>query len=109
MSALSDKIKQHITIDTSGGDQDRIAVRLNGITEDVTFSPELYQLFDSGSATLPDGTLIDGNVLQLAFQDKLIEVTGMCVLEHDYVDAGFPELAELARSARGVSPGGYLR
>ncbi len=47
--------------------------------------------------------MIGRETLQLAFQNALIEKTGMCVLEHDYHRSGYPGLAALARSARGAS------
>ena len=100
----ADAIQRYITIDTSDQDLDTIQVRgANGESETLLF-PELYRLMSNGDVILPDGTVVDDKEeLQLAFQNALIEATGMCVLELDYHRAGYPNLAKLVRSARGAS------
>lgn len=98
------KIRPHITIDLSGNDNDTITVHCSGGTVTVPFSISLLDGVNDGTVTLPDGTVFDSDTLQYAFQEELIAKTGRCVLEHDYIRAGFPELAKLARQARGAAP-----
>lgn len=101
---LADKIQPHITIDTSGKDQDTLEIRGDdGTPAKVLFTKQLYDGIAAEAVVLPDGTPLNREDLQLAFEQALIAETGMCVLEHDYHRSGFPELAKLARSARGAS------
>lgn len=97
---LARKIRQFITIDTSGNDNDRLTIRVCRVVVDVPFSKALYDCINDGWVTLPDGTKFDTDSLQLAFEQELLAKTGKCVLEHDYIDAGFPELARMVRGMR---------
>jgi hypothetical protein len=101
LSEIADKIQRHIIIDDSGKDTDTLEIRSDDEgSKRVAFSMRLYERIDAGTVTLPDGTHFDRDELQLGFQQALIAKTGMCVLEHEYIQAGYPDLAKLAKSAR---------
>lgn len=111
MSQLATKIQSHITIDTSGQDNDTIEIRgENGEPTTIRISDLNYKEVDKGVVALPDGTLItNSDVLQLAFQNELIAKTGLCVLEHGYLqafqDATNLECAEMARTLMRLTKG----
>lgn len=100
---LAAMIQPHITIDPSGCDLDLIEVRdEDGKVRRVLMSSKTFHLaVKAGGIALPDGTPIPNwDAIQLAFQNALIAKTGMCVLGHEYVNAGFPDLARMAKGAR---------
>lgn len=99
---LAAKIRPHITIDTTPEGNDKLTVRSLGEVVTVPFSKSLYDSINDGWVTLPDGTKFTTDDLQLAFEQELIAKTGKCVLELDYEDAGFPELAKMAKGMRQV-------
>jgi len=102
---LADRIRPHIAVDDSGQDDDTIILMNTGgnLAKHRLSSPSLHRQIGKGRMRTPDGTRIPGwDPVQLAFQNALTEKTGMCVLEHDYHRSGHPDLAALARSARGA-------
>lgn len=101
----AEKIQPFITIDTSGLDLDALEIMRNEKPVKVRFTRPLYDDLEEGKVTLPDGTTgFSRDDLQLAFQNALIEATGMCVLEMEYHRAGHAGLTALARSVRGEGP-----
>lgn len=101
MTELSAKLQALIVVDASGLDADLITLRCeDGEVRQTLFTKTLYLGIVAGTVTLPDGTPFTPDDLQLAFQNALIAKTGMCVLEHEYHRAGYPELANLSRIAR---------
>lgn len=99
---LAARIQQGIVIDPNG-EADTFEIRgEDGRPKRVVWSKSILDRIDAGEVVLPDGTQFNRNVLQLAFQNALIAATGMCVLEHEYANAGYPDLAKLARNARGA-------
>lgn len=94
-----------ITIDESGKDLDTIEILVGGEPTKVLFQAALSLGGDGHweRVTLADGTSGFGQEdVQFAFQEKLIKVTGRCVLEEEYHRAGHPELAAMMREARGA-------
>lgn len=89
------KIQQGIVIDPNGdGTADTFEIRgEDGRPKLVVWSKSILDRIDSGEVVLPDGTQFNRDALQLAFQNAL---------EHEYVRAGYPLLAKLARSALGA-------
>jgi hypothetical protein len=101
---LAERIQRYITVDTSGLDLDMLEIRgEDGKPKRMLMQRPLYDMVDYGTVTLPDGTTgFSRDDLQLAFQNAHIAAYGVCVLEAEFANAGFPELAKIARSARGA-------
>lgn len=97
----AEKAQAWICVDESGDDLDTIVVRGKGGTAEVVLIAEIaISDLRGGKVALVDGTVVSKDDIQLAFQNALIAKTGMCVLEHEYMRAGFPDLASLAAGAR---------
>lgn len=92
-------MQQYLYIDTSDKDNDTLQVVCNGmpglallgraphghlLVKNLRTGVKTILSFDQ--VTLPDGTSFTQEELQFAFQEKLIQVTGMCVLEHEYAN-----------------------
>jgi hypothetical protein len=82
VASLTEKIREHIVVDTSGEDQDTLECRKgHGHVRTRHFTRQLANEISQGKITLPDGTRFTQDDLQLAFQEELIAKTGACVLD----------------------------
>lgn len=102
---ITERLMAAIAIDESGKDLDTIEILVGGEPTKVLFQAALALGGDGHweRVRLADGTSgFTQDDVQYAFQEKLIKVTGRCVLEEEYHRAGYSELAAMMREARGA-------